>query len=137
METFVVLRHSVSTLVTDFTNPNNLTKDHRKGLRASTLVELTRENPVPDPLAVQHLNNRLCMARVEIESLAPQAYVLLLDYHITIFNSCAINNLFGCLSCIKNKDSILKVPSMVLKDDKPNSTTILHWLARKNLFPTR
>ena len=71
------------------------------------------------------------MARVEIESLAPQAYVLPLDYHITIFNSSAINNLFGCLSCIKNKDSILKVPSMVLKDDKPNSTTILHWLARK------
>ena len=35
---------------------------NRKDLQASNLVGLTRENPVKDPLAVQHLDNLLYMS---------------------------------------------------------------------------
>ena len=42
-------------LVTDYTNPNNLTNDIL--ILNSLLVGPTRENLVLDPLTVQHLDN--------------------------------------------------------------------------------
>ena len=38
---------------------NKLIKCDKKDLQASTLVGLAQENPVLDPLAVPHLNNKL------------------------------------------------------------------------------
>ena len=67
MVIFVILSQPVTILVTDLTNPDNFDQrsshsqlfDNRKDLQASTLVGLTRENPVLDPLAVVHLDNQL------------------------------------------------------------------------------
>ena len=66
MATFVILRLPVTILVKDFTNPDNFTNNllilnffESKYLRASTLVGLNWENPILDPQAVKHLDNRL------------------------------------------------------------------------------
>ena len=67
MATFVILKHPVTILVTDLTKTYNLKINQLffifnirelsvniKGLRASTLEGLPRENRALDPLAVQH-----------------------------------------------------------------------------------
>ena len=63
MTTFVIFRHPVTILVTDFTNTNQPRESlvNRKDLGTSTLVRLSQENTAPDPLAVLHLNNQLCI----------------------------------------------------------------------------
>ena len=40
---------------------------NRKDLGASTLVVLSQENPVLDPLAVQHLDNGLYMSVLQVK----------------------------------------------------------------------
>ena len=55
MATFVVLRHPVTILVTNLTNPNNLTNDPlllRRALKQSDKCD----NKI-DPQAVQHFDN--------------------------------------------------------------------------------
>ena len=61
--------YSVTTKLTKcslFQTPWELSVN-RKDLRALILVGPTRDNPVPDPLAVLHLDNRLSMYQ-EIKS---------------------------------------------------------------------
>ena len=64
MATFVILRHPITILVTDFTYPNNLTNYFLILISLITNRKLTdddiiRENLVLDPLAVQHIDNQL------------------------------------------------------------------------------
>ena len=71
MATFAILRQPVTILVTDYTNPNNLTNDSlilnsliiNKSLvlrwTIRRLMGITWENSTLDPLAVLHLDNQL------------------------------------------------------------------------------
>ena len=58
---------------------------NRKDLRALTLMGLTWENPVPDPLAVKHLNNQLYIWIVYLNP--PWAFLLRTKKTIFLQNS--------------------------------------------------